>query len=170
MPLAASAAAAAVLLWPVQAVHALPESQLQEIKQTIDRDFQDGQYYVTGKLTKDLYAPDCRFKDPTTDVKGVEPYTKAVAALFDPEVSKADLISSEVSGSNSITLRWRLEGKLKIGNLPIKPYTGTTVYTIDEDSGKITGHTETWDISALDAFVSTLLPGFGAPPAPPVAK
>jgi len=45
----------------------------------------------------------------------VEPYTKAVAALFDPEVSKADLISSEVSGSNSITLRWRLEGKLKIG-------------------------------------------------------
>lgn len=32
-----------MLLWPVQAVHALPESQLQEIKQTIDRDFQDGQ-------------------------------------------------------------------------------------------------------------------------------
>lgn len=28
------------------------------------------QYYVTGKLTKSLYAPDCRFKDPTTDVKG----------------------------------------------------------------------------------------------------
>lgn len=28
------------------------------------------QYYVTGNLTKQLYAPDCRFKDPTTDVKG----------------------------------------------------------------------------------------------------
>lgn len=56
------------------------------------------------------------------------------------------------------------------GNLPIKPYTGTTVYTVDESSGKITAHTETWDISALDAFVSTLVPGFGAPPAPPVAK
>lgn len=46
---------------------------------------------------------------------GVEPYTKAVAALFDPAVSRADLISSQVSGENSITLRWRLEGKLKIG-------------------------------------------------------
>lgn len=56
------------------------------------------------------------------------------------------------------------------GQLPIKPYTGTTVYTVDESSGKITGHTETWDISALDAFVSTLVPGFGAPPAPPVAQ
>jgi hypothetical protein len=56
------------------------------------------------------------------------------------------------------------------GNLAIKPYTGTTVYTVDDSTGKITAHTETWDISALDAFVSTLLPGFGAPPAPPVAK
>jgi hypothetical protein len=46
---------------------------------------------------------------------GVEKYTTAVAALFDPAVSKADLIASEVSGPNSITLRWRLEGKLKIG-------------------------------------------------------
>jgi hypothetical protein len=55
------------------------------------------------------------------------------------------------------------------GNLPIKPYTGTTVYTLDERSGRVTQHTESWDISALDAFVSTLLPGFGAPPAPPVA-
>lgn len=145
------------------------------------------QYYVTGNLSRDLYDPGCRFKDPTTDVKGgcagllrcclreescrgrrtwlvcyrqagsdevllanayvhtrrvqphhssmtnlaaahcthccccgflcagVEPYTKAVAALFDPSVSKADLISSSVSGPNSITLRWRLEGKLKIG-------------------------------------------------------
>ena len=45
----------------------------------------------------------------------MEPYTTAVAALFDADVSKADLISSEVSGPNSITLRWRLEGKLKIG-------------------------------------------------------
>jgi hypothetical protein len=56
------------------------------------------------------------------------------------------------------------------GQLRIKPYTGTTVYTVDESSGKITGHTETWDISALDAFVSTLFPSFGAPPAPPVAQ
>lgn len=167
---AAAAAAAALVLWPVQAAQALPEAQLEHIKQAIDKDFQQGQYYVTGNLTADLYDPSCRFKDPTTDVKGVEPYTKAVAALFDPEVSKADLLSSSVSGPNSITLRWRLEGRLKIGQLPIKPYTGTTVYTVDESSGKITGHTETWDISALDAFVSTLIPSFGAPPAPPVAQ
>lgn len=119
---AAAAAAAAVLLcWQAPAAQALPDTQLQQIKQTIDQDFQQGQvscvglhqyacasstqewvwsvsicaglrmaplmtllslsllpafllpllqYYVTGNLSKDLYAPDCRFKDPTTDVKG----------------------------------------------------------------------------------------------------
>lgn len=46
---------------------------------------------------------------------GVKPYTTAVAALFDPEVSHADLLASSVSGPNTITLRWRLEGRLKLG-------------------------------------------------------
>lgn len=169
-PLPVVAAAAAVaLLWPASGAYALPEAQLQQIKQTIDKDFQQGQvgpgqfqllgvvgssagvclstvqqaalervhlqpctadlamqpvavqttatcataasqcracsaavntlhtctsahslpvslhltehlscaahacpsqYYVTGNLTKYMYAPDCRFKDPTTDVKG----------------------------------------------------------------------------------------------------
>lgn len=59
MPLAASAAAAAVLLWPVQAVHALPESQMQEIKQTIDRDFQHGQVRLLPKAHRQTTAS-CR--------------------------------------------------------------------------------------------------------------
>lgn len=54
------------------------------------------------------------------------------------------------------------------GGLPIKPYTGTTVYHIN-DAGLIDRHEETWDISALDAFVSTFVPSFGAPPAPPIS-
>lgn len=56
------------------------------------------------------------------------------------------------------------------GDLPIKPYTGSTLYTVDEASGLISRHEEEWDITAVDAFVSTLFPGlnYGAPPAPPV--
>jgi hypothetical protein len=45
----------------------------------------------------------------------VQKYTTAVAALFDPSVSRADLLDSSVAGPNSINLKWRLEGKLKIG-------------------------------------------------------
>ncbi|KAI8474812.1 MAG: hypothetical protein J3K34DRAFT_406682, partial [Monoraphidium minutum] len=129
-----------------------------------------GQYYVTGKLTPSLYEPDALFVDPTTRVQGVTKYTTAVAALFDPATSRADLISlAEGPGGDEITLRWRLEGSLKLlGGRPIKPYTGTTRYVLDA-SGLIKLHEETWDISAADAFISTFLPGYGAPPAPPVA-
>ncbi|WIA33788.1 hypothetical protein OEZ86_006901 [Tetradesmus obliquus] len=158
-----------IWLQPAAAL-ALPQQELERIRQAIEKDFSEGQYYVTGNLTSSLYDPDCTFKDPTTNVKGVKKYTTAVAALFDQTVSRADLISSNVAGPNSIALRWRLEGKLKIGDLPIKPYTGSTLYTVDEASGLISRHEEEWDITAVDAFVSTLFPGlnYGAPPAPPV--
>jgi hypothetical protein len=48
----------------------------------------------------------------------------------------------------------------------ILQYTILCRYTLD-DAGRVYLHTEAWDISALDAFLSTVLPGFGAPPAPP---
>mmetsp|Transcript_27624 Transcript_27624/g.88559 ORF Transcript_27624/g.88559 Transcript_27624/m.88559 type:complete len:143 (+) Transcript_27624:438-866(+) len=96
--------------------------------------------------------------------------TAAVASLFDAAESRADLISIEIVDEAHIKLRWRLEGVLRIPvKAPIKPYTGTTIYTVGP-SGKIVSHFETWDISALDAVVSTFVPSFGAPPAPPVCK
>lgn len=70
---------------------------------------------------------------------GVEPYVKALQILFDPTTSRADLISISATAADKVVLRWRLEGSLKIGGLKIKPYTGTTVYTIS-DGGKVTRH------------------------------
>jgi hypothetical protein len=40
--------------------------------------------------------------------------TYADAALFDPAVSRADLLGSSAAGPN---LTWRLEGQFKIGEL-----------------------------------------------------
>ena len=60
------------------------------------RDFSDGQYYITGKLDPTIFAYDCEFIDPTTNVKGPGTYSRAVAALFDHDTSRADLISIEV--------------------------------------------------------------------------
>ncbi|KAG2433110.1 hypothetical protein HYH02_012813 [Chlamydomonas schloesseri] len=147
-----------------QALAASPSEQLLE---PIKRDFVAKQYYVTGDLDRSLFAADCVFKDPTVEVVGVERYAQALQALFDPAASRADLISLRPTGPDTLELRWRLEGSLKVGGLRIKPYTGTTVYTIRD--GRVVRHEETWDISTLDAFVSTFIPSFGAPPAPPVA-
>ena len=143
----------------------LPIAELQDV---VQRDFVQNQYYVTGRLSPEVYTPDCQFKDPTTNVKGVRPYTTAVSKLFDPTKSKAELVSLKVSGPNMLTLKWRLEATLNVPGSPaIKPYTGTTKY-VTNSSGLICQHLEEWDISALDAFVSVLFPNFGAPPAPPL--
>ena len=141
-----------------------------ELKDVIQQDFVQNQYYITGKLTPDVYSPDCQFKDPTTNVKGVGPYTTAVAKLFDPAKSKADLISLKAVDPQTLVLRWRLAATLNVPGSPaIKPYTGTTRY-ITNSSGLVSQHLEEWDISALDAFVSVLFPSFGAPPAPPIGE
>ena len=73
--------------------------------------------------------------------------------------------------ARTMTVHWRLEGILNLPWHPrLKPWTGTTTYHVDQ-SGLIEKHIETWDISVLDAFASTLLPflSIGAPPAAPLS-
>lgn len=135
----------------------------------IREDFVLKQYYVTADLTRSLYSPDCLFVDPTTTVQGVEKYAAALKLLFDPVNSKADMISLKATGPNTFDLKWRLEGRLRLGGLRIKPYTGTTTYTLNGE-GLIVSHKEVWDISVTDAFLSTFIPSFGSPAAPPVAS
>lgn len=135
-------------------------------------DFVVRQYYVTGRLSKAIYADDCLFDgpDPDVPVRGLDKYTDATAGLFDRRLSRVDLLEIgvvEEGGVKSIRASWRLEGALNLPWKPaIKPYTGETVYTFNEQ-GLVVAHNETWSISALDAFVSVIWPRFGAPPAPP---
>ena len=73
-----------------------------------------------------------------------------------------------MADAHTITSRWRFDAAIKIPGRPrIKPYTGSTKYVISND-GLVEQHIETWDISALDAFVSLIFPSFGTPPAPAV--
>lgn len=100
-------------------------------------------------------------------VRGLMKYVSATAGLFQKGCSKVDLISICVK-EERIVARWRLEGRLNLPWHPaIKPYTGSTTYRFDED-GLVESHTETWSVTALDAFVSVLFPAFGQPPAPPI--
>ncbi|CAM9815474.1 unnamed protein product, partial [Hapterophycus canaliculatus] len=122
-------------------------------------------YYVTGNLTPSLYRPDCLFTDPTTRVASVDRYTSAVKLLFDPDNAQVDLLSLQVKDDTHIFAEWRLQGFLKFPWHPyVKPYTGTTLYTLDSD-GFITSHEETWSITALDAARATITPTAGPQPA-----
>ena len=64
----AAAAAAATLLVSSGAATAAPD--IDAVRAAVRADFVDRQYYITGDLTRGLYADDCVFVDPTTTVTG----------------------------------------------------------------------------------------------------
>lgn len=76
---------------------------------------------------------------------------------------------SHVKDDNHIFAKWRLQGYLKFPWHPyVKPYTGTTLYTLDSE-GFITRHEETWSITALDAARATVTPTAGPQAAAPAS-
>jgi len=79
-------------------------------------------------------------------------------------------MQTQVVDDHTIDIRWRFDAGTNLPGHPrLKPYTGNTTYIINSD-GLVRKQTETWDISVIDAFVSTFFPSFGAPPAPPVSS
>jgi len=92
-------------------------------------------------------------------VRGLRKYLSASSQLFDHKLSRADIISIDFDPIDRlIFVGWRIEGVLNLPwHPPVKPWTGKTTYQIDS-SGLISEHTEKWDISVIDAFLSTLLP------------
>mmetsp|Transcript_5029 Transcript_5029/g.8756 ORF Transcript_5029/g.8756 Transcript_5029/m.8756 type:complete len:348 (+) Transcript_5029:3038-4081(+) len=142
-------------------------NQLMEI---IRDDFVTRRYYITGQLTRSIYTDNCLFDgpDPDVPVRGLRKYVDATSHLFDRRQSRVDLLSISVQENNTIHAEWRLEAVLLLPWKPrVKAYTGTTTYTFNSDM-LIESHIETWSISVVDAFVSTLLGiDFGARPADP---
>ncbi|KAL3903154.1 MAG: hypothetical protein SGPRY_011791, partial [Prymnesium sp.] len=142
---------------------------VEEVMGVVREDIESRRYYISGRITQAVYSDRCFFDGPDPDmpVRSLQRYSDALRGLFDPVQSKFELLELSACGRSSFTASWRLEGALRVPGRPrIKPYLGTTLYELDED-GLICSHTETWSISAIDAFVSVLFPKFGAAPAPP---
>jgi len=116
-------------------------------------------YYITGKLNSAVYRDDCLFTGPDPDmpVHGLRKYLSAASKLFHHKQSFADLLDLNIE-NNIIIAYWRISGVIMLPWKPrIRPYTGKTEYHIDDD-GLIYLHKESWDISVLQAFVSTMWP------------
>lgn len=116
-------------------------------------------YYVTGRLSANIYRDDCLFDGPDPDmpVKGLRKYCNAASQLFDQRLSQSELLSLEIYG-DFIKASWRFSGTMRLPWKPKMPeVTGSTMYRMDA-SGLIYEHVETWDISAAQAFVRTFWP------------
>ena len=126
--LVALVAAAVAPSGPEQRASALPLAPLGEVKRVggdkrtdltaekvrdqLERDLRDGQYFVTGNLTREIFADDCRFTDPTNDVVGLSRYLTALGLLFDPATSSVDLYDIKVTSPDTVEADWQLQGYL----------------------------------------------------------
>jgi hypothetical protein len=134
----------------------------EEVANILARNLRDGQYFVTGDLTPEIFADDCRFKDPTNDVRGLRRYLTALSLLFDANYSRVQLLDIQVTGPYTIEARWTLGGYLKFPWHPrVAPFEGKTVYTLSKENGLIELQDQTWSISGAEALRETFTPTSG---------
>eukprot|EP00558_Chaetoceros_sp_UNC1202_P008968 CAMPEP_0197247500 /NCGR_PEP_ID=MMETSP1429-20130617/29235_1 /TAXON_ID=49237 /ORGANISM="Chaetoceros sp., Strain UNC1202" /LENGTH=193 /DNA_ID=CAMNT_0042708419 /DNA_START=116 /DNA_END=697 /DNA_ORIENTATION=- len=161
--------------------------------QILDYELYNKEWFVTGNVNPIYFTDSFEFQDPDVKLLGIENYAKGVNKLFDQDVSRAEIIRVDVAkdkdGNDSvndndndndknpdtITVTWRLSGKVKIGNgLTIKPYICYTDFRIDAESGLIDFQEDRFDIPQWDILVSALFPFLigkvTKPPAPPVER
>ncbi|DBA84805.1 TPA: hypothetical protein ACH3X1_005840 [Trebouxia sp. C0004] len=139
----------------------LQQPSLKQVQGILAKDLADGQYFVTGNLTPEIFADDCRFVDPTNDVTGLSRYHKALTILFDPAQSEVKLKQIRVSGPATVEADWTLGGVLKLPWQPrIQTISGHTVYTVNE-AGLIQKQEQQWSITAWTALRQSFTPSFG---------
>ena len=92
---------------------------------SLQADVAQRRYLITGDLTPELFADDCRFVDPTNDVVGLSRYVTAMRLLFDPAASTLTLRGIRVAAPRVIEADYALEGRLKFPWRPrVTPYEG----------------------------------------------
>ena len=134
-------------------------SDLAEILRKDWREDNNKGYYVTGRLTANVYRDDCLFDGPDPDmpVRGIRKYMNAASQLFEYKSTTSELLSLRIH-EGTVVARWRFIGTMRLPWKPKLPaFTGTTVYFTDS-SGLIHKHIETWDISVLQAFIQVFFP------------
>lgn len=145
--------------------------KLEDLKERLENDLTvgysgKGSYLVTGDLCPQLFRNDCIFSDPTTEVKSLSQYQRALGILFEPDTSVVELLSPLQVNETSRTLtgRFRSRGYLRLPWRPyVKAYESTIVYFVD-DSGLITRQDQTWTKSATTALQETFTPSLVGPP------
>jgi hypothetical protein len=150
----------------------VPKMSIEKLAAKLDQELYEKEWFVTGNVNPSFFSPNFEFQDPDVKLSGIEDYARGVLKLFNQETSRAEIISTDVVSPDTMTVTWRLSGKVNIGpGLNIKPYICYSDLKVD-DAGLVCFQEDRFDIPSWDILVSALFPFLigkvTAPPAPPV--
>jgi len=150
---------------------------IETLAAVLDYELYTKEWFVTGNVNPTYFSDAFEFQDPDVKLSGIEDYARGVNKLFDQATSRAEIISTEVIDDETITVTWRLSGKVSIGpggGLTIKPYLVYTDFTIDRDTGLVLFQEDRFDLPQWDILLSALFPFLigkvTSDPAPPVEE
>ncbi|GAB5358509.1 hypothetical protein AAMO2058_000464300 [Amorphochlora amoebiformis] len=128
----------------------------EEVRDILQEDYAIRRSFVTGDISEEIYADNCKFTDPFQVTNGIETYMKAVKVLFNQEESKFRLVEPmSINKDGKILAKWEAEFVTKVPfTLKFAPYSGTTTLTVNDD-GLVVDHFETWN-SSLAAVVTSV--------------
>ena len=119
-----------------------------------------GSYFITGDIRPEIFQDDCRFVDPTNDVRSLARYAKALTILFDPAKSRVELLGPPLvdPAARTVSAEIRSEGTLKLPWAPrVSPYTSRVTWRVSTD-GLVEEQSQVWSISAAAALIESFTP------------
>lgn len=144
-----------------------PPISPEDLLEGLRSDYEDRNYLFTGDVDPDLYAIDCVFTDPTISFQGLETFQKNLENLspivdFFLQEGKTTLYSIALDEpGRRVTARWRMLGTFRRfpafwgPELDVK---GQTVFTFDDESGRVVDYRETWATEPGEALRQLLVP------------
>lgn len=131
---------------------------IEELKQIVYHDIQDGKFLTTGKLTRQIYDEEATFTDEI-DTYGLDQWMKGTAKLFDGTRSTLRLVDDNIDvSSQKVEFRFEEDLAFRIPILnPIVHLTGKVELLRSPETGLITHYQEYWDQDVLTVLKSAKL-------------
>lgn len=126
----------------------------------IKQDFKRS-YFVTGKLTEEVYEEECEFADPAGSFKGLRRFMRN-CSNFGALIQKSNMkLMKWENFEDKGVGHWRFSCVMSFPWKPILSATGYTEYYFDAESGKVCRHVEHWNVPKSALFKQLLRPGPG---------
>mmetsp|Transcript_11589 Transcript_11589/g.18201 ORF Transcript_11589/g.18201 Transcript_11589/m.18201 type:complete len:270 (+) Transcript_11589:158-967(+) len=133
----------------------------EELMKRLEKEYEN-EYFISGDMDLSLYEEDCLFADPFASFRGRERFKTNLdnLGLFVSD-SECRLLSltADPEDSNAITSRVMVKLELRLPWKPVLAWPWGVKHVIDERSGRISQHLESWEIAAGDGIAQVFRPG-----------